>query len=359
LVSPDRKPDSWFLFLDLDTLITGPLDPILQYQGNFAILRDFYRPQGFGSGVMMWRGTTNVHLWRNYQEAGFPEIGGGDQIWIEKNRPEKVDLLQDIFPGRIFSFKAHSRDAMPSGAAIVCFHGLPRPHEVQSGWVPLVWRIKTDAAAAAPPAITETPEAAFWKSEGTKHIIPPTGGKDPEGFPPGEYIKKFFIGCAKITEIGCGTGRLAGAFEPDRYTGMDINPAAIEIAAKAHPHHGFAQISEADPFPETDGMLFYTVLLHVNDSALPALLGKAATAARRIVIAEIMDRRWRRGGNPPVYNREAEDYTTLLNALGFALVTSERRPYERYNNEKWWAAKDTRLTTLVFERSQLLESGRA
>jgi hypothetical protein len=39
-----------------------------------------------------------------------------------------------------------------------------------------------------------------------------------------------------------------------------------------------------------------------------------------------------------------------MNGHGYVLLGSERRPYERYNNEKWWAARDTRLTVLVFER---------
>jgi len=76
------------------------------------------------------------------------------------------------------------------------------------------------------------------------------------------------------------------------------------------------------------------------------MIRRAAGAARRIVVAEIMDRRWRRGGKPPVFNREAEEYVAHLNGYGYALVASERRPYERYNNEKWWAARDTRLTVL-------------
>ena len=34
------------LYMDLDTLIAGRLDAVADYQGEFAILRDFYRPNG-------------------------------------------------------------------------------------------------------------------------------------------------------------------------------------------------------------------------------------------------------------------------------------------------------------------------
>src|SRR5690348_14630210 len=42
------------LFFDLDTAITGPLDGIAAYRGPFAILRDFYRPDGLQSSVIAW-----------------------------------------------------------------------------------------------------------------------------------------------------------------------------------------------------------------------------------------------------------------------------------------------------------------
>ena len=41
------------LYIDLDTVIVGDLDPLAQYDGRFAILRDLFRPQHYGSGVML------------------------------------------------------------------------------------------------------------------------------------------------------------------------------------------------------------------------------------------------------------------------------------------------------------------
>jgi hypothetical protein len=126
------------IYVDLDTVITGSLDDIVKYDGKFAILRDFYRYNGFGSGVMIWNGDWS-YIWDSWDIAGMPEIHGGDQAWIEQvvNKP---DLLQNVFPGRFVSYKVHASQSIPKGASVVCFHGLPRPHEV-TGWVEQFWKI--------------------------------------------------------------------------------------------------------------------------------------------------------------------------------------------------------------------------
>lgn len=126
------------VYFDLDTVITGALDEIVQYEGDFAILRDFYRYNGYGSGVMIWKGD-HSHIWDKWILADRPEIPGGDQAWIEKVLPNPA-RLQDIFPGRFVSYKAHASQSIPKGASVVCFHGTPRPHECY-GWVEQFWKI--------------------------------------------------------------------------------------------------------------------------------------------------------------------------------------------------------------------------
>jgi len=123
------------LFLDLDTIITGNLDPFLEYSGDFALLRDFYR-DGYGSGVMVWNGD-HSHIWDDYVKAGYPVLSGGDQAWIENY---DAQLLQDLYPGKIVSYKVHAREWPPDGASIVCFHGNPNPHDYPSKWIEQVWR---------------------------------------------------------------------------------------------------------------------------------------------------------------------------------------------------------------------------
>lgn len=127
------------LYLDLDTVLTGHIDPLAQYEGRFAILRDFYRPGGYQSAVMAWNGDQS-HIWQSWVEAGRPLVPGGDQAWIERV-VEGADRLQDLHPGRILSFKVHAREWILADAMLVCFHGHPRPHEVTEGWVPELWKV--------------------------------------------------------------------------------------------------------------------------------------------------------------------------------------------------------------------------
>lgn len=140
------------LYLDLDTVITGNLDEMAGYNGSFAALRDFTRPDGLGSGVMMWNGD-HSDIWFKWLQAGKPtKISGsdtiGDQAWIERMRP-KADRLQDLYQQAIYSYKMHCRGWPPNGAKIVCFHGEPRPHEVTRGWIGMFWN-KTRTAIAEP-----------------------------------------------------------------------------------------------------------------------------------------------------------------------------------------------------------------
>jgi predicted O-methyltransferase YrrM len=126
------------LFLDLDTLITGRLDELAAYNGPFAILRDFYRPEGLQSAVMAWRAGECSEIWEGYQDAGCPtDDPYGDQAWIERTQLNAA-RLQDAFPGLFVTHKL--TNGPPEKAAVVCFHGRPRPHEVE-GWVAEVWKV--------------------------------------------------------------------------------------------------------------------------------------------------------------------------------------------------------------------------
>lgn len=129
------------LYLDLDTAITGPLDDIAAYSGNFAILRDFYRPTGLQSSVMAWPAGANKHIWQAYQDAGCPQDWpGGDQQFIELHT-KRCDLWQNLLKGQFVSYKVSAKDGIPKDARVCVFHGEPRPHEVEDGWVPHVWKI--------------------------------------------------------------------------------------------------------------------------------------------------------------------------------------------------------------------------
>jgi len=125
------------LWIDLDTLVINPIDDIASYDGEFAVLEDLLFPGQWGTGVMAWRGGFGGSIWQRYVEAVFPNVQGGDQFWLMHCAP-RVDILQDLYPNQIASYKVHGGQ-LSAHTRICCFHGWPRPHEVTSGWVPSLW----------------------------------------------------------------------------------------------------------------------------------------------------------------------------------------------------------------------------
>lgn len=126
------------LYLDLDTVIVGPLGAILDTSHTFTALADFYRPSLLGSGLMAWEGDYSA-LYRAFKPEYMPSFSRfpnlGDQAWIGR-RVGKYDRWQDKFPGMVVSYKAHRCDrGVPKGASIVCFHGKPKPWEVSGEWM--------------------------------------------------------------------------------------------------------------------------------------------------------------------------------------------------------------------------------
>lgn len=135
---PTMLPRGPIVYIDLDTIITGDITPLLDYRGKFAMLRDFMRPTTSprASGVMAWNNRQELGIWEAYEAEGRPTPPpdeAGDQEFIAKH-VETADLLQNIMDG-IYSYKIHCKDGLPSDARLVCFHGLPRPHQVNDEWV--------------------------------------------------------------------------------------------------------------------------------------------------------------------------------------------------------------------------------
>jgi hypothetical protein len=129
------------LYLDLDTIIVGNIDFLLDYVGSFAILRDFYRPLGWGSAIMAFQAGFGQHIWEHFrtnpQRQMFSYHGDQEYLQTEIN---SADLWQDLYPDKIVSYKVHCKDkGLPLGASVVCFHGVPRPHEVDDLWVQEEW----------------------------------------------------------------------------------------------------------------------------------------------------------------------------------------------------------------------------
>lgn len=124
------------VYLDLDTIITGSIDPLLDYDGPVALLQDWYsdKPK-LSTGVMAWNAPLSFICPTDDEKAlilqGPKQM---DQYFVVKKLEQAkwhIDNVCEILS--IVSYKKHCRgqDA-PDDARIVCFHGSPRPHEI--GW---------------------------------------------------------------------------------------------------------------------------------------------------------------------------------------------------------------------------------
>lgn len=176
--------------------------------------------------------------------------------------------------------------------------------------------------------------AEFWRNEGLLHVTPPDT-TTPEGFDVNAELKNL-LGEEPVLEIGCGWGRLASAFNPSNYIGFDINETAIKAASAAFPEYTFTATK-----PKTaKNVLLYTVLLHVSDEEILGFI--CGLDAEKVVIAEIMDEKWRRDGVPPVFNRFPSRYIELFGRAGYHLTNSLDKSYPHYD--------DTKITFMVFEK---------
>lgn len=138
-------------YLDLDTVITGDLTPLVEHDHQFTILKNLSRQAnirfknntGLGSAVMAWRKGYTDNLYTQFLEDPQQDMATyttnrkwGDQGFIEDHQPH-YDYFQELWPGSVVSYKFGLRGQDPGPEAkIVCFHGAPKPWETRHPWVP-------------------------------------------------------------------------------------------------------------------------------------------------------------------------------------------------------------------------------
>ena len=145
---PGITTAKYCVYFDLDTVILKDVSDLLSAQipGSFAALlpwNSINRASGdFASGVMRWE-TALYPFFYNEYEKNKDRIFAGDQQYFSymvRKRGYPWSRLQQYFPG-IYSYKRNARNGtVPRDARIVCFHGKPRPHEVNHTWIKENWR---------------------------------------------------------------------------------------------------------------------------------------------------------------------------------------------------------------------------
>lgn len=155
LFHPDiPKP---ILYLDLDSLVVGPLDDIALGH-RFTVLENFWHPDKIGSGMMAWDADLSA-IYRSFSKSPTRFIREyvtaekwGDQAFIKAHTPIEPERWQRKHPGKVVSYKGHCRPGVPmrsgavvppfvpEGASVIAFHGKPRP------WATPLWDMQQEMA---------------------------------------------------------------------------------------------------------------------------------------------------------------------------------------------------------------------
>lgn len=147
LFNPDIRGDGRCIFFDLDTVIIDDLTPILQYEGPFAICRNFAkakRPEyicNYGSCVMSFEHGFGREIYDQFidkKKKFIRKCRYGDQQAIEQLYPN-ADYIQDFCPPGFFVGYREFTEQKPDGS-IMIFAGKHKPDNSELDWVLQSWK---------------------------------------------------------------------------------------------------------------------------------------------------------------------------------------------------------------------------
>jgi hypothetical protein len=156
-VVPDEQWPGWWaklqlfrvatgqcLYLDLDTVIVGNLDRLVSKQLSMPANWAQSGHGGCQSSVMSW-GEDYSFIAEAFDPdlLGEPVNGncgpyGKHRLWGDQEFISDVmgDPGEVVIPmPHIYSYKYHARNGCPEDASVICFHGEPKPGQVQDEWV--------------------------------------------------------------------------------------------------------------------------------------------------------------------------------------------------------------------------------
>ena len=156
--SPWRKLALWsrdigfegdMLFLDLDVVIVGKLDPFFGFEpGKLAIIRDWGSKNSGNSSVMRIPAGKAPHLVDDFEAEPLEKrrLYSNEQVYLTRESRLPIAFWpRDWCPSfkammlPRFPFNLVRNVNLPAGASIVVFTGHPRPHEALVGEWPAPW----------------------------------------------------------------------------------------------------------------------------------------------------------------------------------------------------------------------------
>jgi len=133
--------------MGLDTIITGPLDDIFDWEGGAAVCQDPYHPNEICNAMTIVTPEFCDEIWNYWLENEYQIInecellGAPSEMILLRKLYSASPRLDTIFKGRILSYKVHIRDHWErvKDSSIVYFHGVPKPHQIHEQWIQENW----------------------------------------------------------------------------------------------------------------------------------------------------------------------------------------------------------------------------
>lgn len=118
---------------DLDCVMVGKLDPLLDRKDEFVIWKDQLLPGQYNGGFWLLNAGSRTQVWTDWKGQQPKGARGSDQGWISaKLRGEKTWTDTD----GVLSYRKHvQKRSLPKHARIVFFHGKPDPWESKDPWI--------------------------------------------------------------------------------------------------------------------------------------------------------------------------------------------------------------------------------
>lgn len=133
------------LYIDLDTVITGSLNDLARYSGNFAVmgtadLECEKAKDGYNTSIIAWNSEFGKEIYtvlKMYYNQTLKFICRFD-FWTEM-MVKNADTVQELFPGQFLDYLTYCKNEVPQGCRMVCFPREPKPHDFTSDWIKELW----------------------------------------------------------------------------------------------------------------------------------------------------------------------------------------------------------------------------
>ena len=130
ILRPENRHLRPCLFVDLDTFVIGNIAPILELDPNTLwMIKNFFQPARSESGLFIApKDHISDLIWERAESINLASTFKGDGDFLSGFSHRRITDVVD----RIYSYKADHLEQSPRDARIVCFHGQPKPLDLDN-----------------------------------------------------------------------------------------------------------------------------------------------------------------------------------------------------------------------------------